>query len=821
MNGKDKGNDIYIIIGVIVISIIFLVIIGVSIIILYPNIGATLEGSNSNKDCSQLNMNNFCDCPSSNTIKQLCSESEKSNIENINKASHLAKTLGLPEFIIAPDAITKLNDLTQDTTTKKIINASGISVDVKICNTEGYIPLYTGHSLLCTHGQILIPTEDNVQCCMYPIDLSILPDDSPPLSHFAMVAKTMQDKYDKAPNWVQNVSSIYFTALVTLPWFTKLHANLLNKLVPRKTIVKGISNLLETITSRQIGLSLDGKFKKGMTEISHKTSKRYKALLKKMDILKKIKQEFLEHEKSKFKAANKGSEEKLESEFEKYFKDNRAKLLKEYIKDESKAGEKSGVEAGEENPMHAGVVAGEEAEAEVGVEAGVVAGEEAEAEVGVESVEKAQAKILEKIGDKALEKIATVMLIGDNIATAIEAACTPGDAFGIGEVCQGVTFVIELVFNIAMYVDMAFKIMEKCDPDGFNQYKDNKEDIIPIRDYLEGKGINESEALGYSMPMAFNLIQLNKLSSLNTSTEEDIKNLKDIYVTAQLAYDDYNRLILKQPFRDGQPTEHTKFTIASSLEIHENIDIVLIHNMIRTCDDNPTERDKHMWDFLKIHLNDTNKKKGTNDNELKYLRYVPELSNKNLIAISLNIAGIEIFNDEARRINDNLIKTDSKTEIPIPLLVNSKNYRIIERVDKAGTQEQKYILIQKTLDYKFTLMSYSRYLVESLCTIGIDQEGLDVFNKARQKNYVCKINLAMNKIDTRISPKDCCEVTYNEDTGICNFNKQWCDYMGMDSLKHENYAGSGDTSYKTCDTSNFEEFFSFISETATKESLRH
>ena len=176
--------------------------------------------------------------------------------------------------------------------------------------------------------------------------------------------------------------------------------------------------------------------------------------------------------------------------------------------------------------------------------------------------------------------------------------------------------------------------------------------------------------------------------------------------------------------------------------------------------------------------------------------------------------------ENLQRIQEKAAQAQASNQTPIPLLINSQYYRVIDRVENRGTNQQKFVLRQSDLGHKFTLISYSKYIIESLCTEGIDQEELEVFNKARSDTGVCKINPLMNKKDTKIHPKEY-GVTYNDDTGLCNFTIDWCREMGMGEIITKSYPGLGPTTYKTCETSAFDEGLSFISETGAEEFERH
>ena len=88
-------------------------------------------------------------------------------------------------------------------------------------------------------------------------------------------------------------------------------------------------------------------------------------------------------------------------------------------------------------------------------------------------------------------------------------------------------------------------------------------------------------------------------------------------------------------------------SINDAIDTDVDLNFDVIQRMLTGIHDNPTERDDHIWNFMKTHLNASNKTEKGTDN-LKYIRYVRQMSKgrgnlKPIIGITLNDDGIRML----------------------------------------------------------------------------------------------------------------------------------------------------------------------------------
>ena len=108
--------------------------------------------------------------------------------------------------------------------------------------------------------------------------------------------------------------------------------------------------------------------------------------------------------------------------------------------------------------------------------------------------------------------------------------------------------------------------------------------------------------------------------------------------------------------------------------------------------------------------------------------------------------------------------------------------------------------------------------IESQCTTGMDPDELP--NKQAIMDHPTMCGMGETEVKHpnnygcgKPGEPEC----YNKDTGLCNTTLRWCEEMGMGVLVEKSFGGSGERSYKVCETSNEQEIFSFvISDTGAK-----
>ena len=767
MNGEESDDSITIlVVGVIFTVLIFFIVIG---IIVYFSIGdtdikGTITGSSGRSgETGDQRLQNLLD-----------SLSEIHN-RTINDFNTTARDNGFPEFVMDMDSELKPNEISR----VEIINASGETETVQVCdNRSGFQPLYIGKHLVCSNGMLEV-TNNNVdpplKCCAYNLDFSNMPNKAVPET-LAMHAFNAINTVEGAMGFCGNTNG---EEECSIPMKYKAMGALLMGAYMKKDWFKTAFRQAKRIHGTQKALANTSDF---FTE-SIKTKKETNAIAKSVssagrNTMKRAR--YIKFKKGFFEA-QKGFVEEVR---------------------------------GAENDAE---------EAREALETARNTGKEAEEIARLSAaVEKAESKIVLKTfvrsgvatGKLALKGVGAIL----SIDAAVGAACSAAIGWsGVGEIACGGVIVL---MDIALAIDLAVGILDSCDIGGFQQYQPNEDAILPSRDQQEGTVINTYNVFGETPPFTFSLSSISILPTVDTKSElADLKNIKDIF---NMALEEYEHSIPQ--FKPNEPRRNNQTSITQAILRGTRVLEGVHTTLYATINDNPRKRDDHLWNYLKTHLNDSNKTQGANENVLKYIMYVPELTSHKIIAITLNDAGIELYNTEAERLNNKFIppnedgtedptyKNDpEKIASPLPLLIKTKYYRTIYNVENQGTSSQRFILEQNELPQPFTLESYSMGLIKAQCTTGMDPE--DLPNKDAIKEHPTMCGLGETEI---LHPNDHgCDgpgepECYNKDTGLCNTTLRWCEEMGMGVLVDKIFTGDGEVGYKDCDTSGAQDVFSFL-----------
>ena len=446
--------------------------------------------------------------------------------------------------------------------------------------------------------------------------------------------------------------------------------------------------------------------------------------------------------------------------------------------------------------------------------------------VAVRAIAKGAAKMVSrKAAEEAAETVSerAALTFAELIAEDMEAEGALGVAsllcgpFAL--ICEGVGNVALFIVNIGMMVSIVSTIFDSYDLDGFHQYLDNEKFMLEKRDQFEGTMINSAKSLGNNPPYVFNLGELN----IFDKDYSDVLFFKNIYETLKDGLISYQTHI--GVFRDGYPLERDiaqMFTSSVGLSSeHDRVWEKRLSDITTTINDKPNERDKFIYNYLKTHLDDSNKK---SDGSLKYIMYEPSLSSEGLMSITLNEIGIEKYN---AKIVDYIKKNPE--ESMIPKLVFTKYYRDIISGVPVPPNGTNYELSQNELPKKMAMISYSYDFLSIVCTMGMDKTNFkELPGEASRKD---SFGGFMSK-EKLLSPKDYgCngsgqDPCYNIDTGICNFTEGWCTEMGkglrVSKKLPQGPGGSSAIDYYTCENSEMQEILGVVAgDTASHEFIRH
>lgn len=432
-----------------------------------------------------------------------------------------------------------------------------------------------------------------------------------------------------------------------------------------------------------------------------------------------------------------------------------------------------------------------------------------------QSAERAAEKSAERAAEEALEK--GVAKAGEEIGeTVSEDALVMGGCLAvpppIGEIAAAGAFVVMVIQVLGTLGDL-------IDVGGFNQYMDNEKDILTMRDQLEG-GIIDIYSTYPNFPkppFTFNLSNLAYLRDYKNSTDKregeallsaagtdktklqvanskiydmqviqhpELKNIYDVFRMAQSAQMAKATRDLMNNLSEDDAVEYFTAMLDPTKDMPQKFKDAL--KDIKRKD--PLAADTFLWDSMRhaaVPGGTMGKDKppidlGIRGSSGKYLIFRPEISSKTKCGISLNQAGVDLYNSVVKKLPE--IKDN-----PRQYLVYTKYYRDIykppEPSGKGNPPGKKYFLKQNAMPVEFALISYSYAAVNDLCTIGLDKESL-------KAHYPIQGWIHANWMVPSVKkPKDH-GVSYDPDTGLCkydtrgNFWKEhgWCMYMDRETM---------------------------------------
>ena len=194
-----------------------------------------------------------------------------------------------------------------------------------------------------------------------------------------------------------------------------------------------------------------------------------------------------------------------------------------------------------------------------------------------------------------------------------------------------------------------------------------------MKDPAEIAYININKNMGINPPHIFTLDDLWVLDNIEELPH--FKEILDNYIGAIQAYmANLNKNLDK--YLSQQDKIILRSALQSEIEITENY----LMSICPKISDRPEERDKFIWNYLNEHL--------TGDS-ISYVEYQKELTEENVIGVTLNEKGVNAFNENI----DKIIKANPGEDNPSKLKY-TKFYRDIDENKK---------LIQKALPVKTCL----------------------------------------------------------------------------------------------------------------------
>ena len=394
---------------------------------------------------------------------------------------------------------------------------------------------------------------------------------------------------------------------------------------------------------------------------------------------------------------------------------------------------------------------------------------------------KAGRKMLKKkmarVAEKATAKL-TMGLIAD-VSEGVEiaeggceisadvAGATCAETEGAGCVVGGAGCAASAVVGVVVTLGKIIgTVADMANMSGTNQYIDQKDMILKMRNQYEGEILNQIKSMPEKtrpkLPRIFNLMTISGLPNLDSVSE--LKHIQKVYTRAYVMYK--GSLIKSLIHTLDQKTLVKYFTTPEDGEPPAIIDELLSAGLLKP---NIPERDKFIWDEMSNqHMNPFN----INGNDGTYIKYRPNVSAKGYNGITFNKKGTELYNTQIE-------KTKGKKN-SVASLVYTKYYRdlLTDGVKHATKKEQEYELTQMAFIEEVPMPDTVGDIIKTLCTKGLNSDEL------KQKYPLQHLAHADWAIPEVIKPKDHL-VGYDKDTKLCTYdtkdrkwsNSGYCRFM--------------------------------------------
>jgi hypothetical protein len=342
-------------------------------------------------------------------------------------------------------------------------------------------------------------------------------------------------------------------------------------------------------------------------------------------------------------------------------------------------------------------------------------------------------EILKKAMTGALEK---GLLQGGEVAAkaiakaleevGVKAAAEIAEKVGakLGEMAAGVAagppgWLFDIIQGLSLGLDL-------WDPAGFNQFASNKSMILPIRDKIEKAAIQAKQQYNLQPPYVFSLG--------NTVYSPTLKPISSVFSDA---LQNYQNSLMSKAINNLPKDKYDTFLDDIKNKIDVSTDEALIKAIVDQAqievNKDPKARDKYLFDYINLKI----------DGKLKqYIVLNDSVSSTQTIGVTLSEKGADLFNQE----------TLNNADVAF-LALYSKYYRTL---DSNGN------LTAKTLASPVTQQSYLK-TVMNMCT---------------GTSLTSKMELIKQLPRADVNPSQY-GVTFNNDTGICNYTKNYCERFGM------------------------------------------
>lgn len=280
------------------------------------------------------------------------------------------------------------------------------------------------------------------------------------------------------------------------------------------------------------------------------------------------------------------------------------------------------------------------------------------------------------------------------------------------------------------------------DPAGFNQFGSNKDLILDVRNKTEVAAIKAFKKFNNNPPFIFSLS--------NTSHCQPMSPIATAFNDAVSSYQ--NGLMgnaidqLPDMYSDKLLDDVDKGIDVS--DDHELIDAI-VNKSIEIMNSKPTDRDAFIYQYITSKIP---------SNLKKYVEYNQGLSSKDVIAVSLSKTGCDEFNEKT--LNDDNVSY---------MAIYSKNYRVLGSGDTVLTKQLSEPIAQQ---------SFLK----------------PVMNMCTGTSLTSKMELMDNMPRATVNPSSY-GVTFNNETGVCNYTKSYCERFGM---KYKSSVQSGDITFSDC-----------------------
>lgn len=362
---------------------------------------------------------------------------------------------------------------------------------------------------------------------------------------------------------------------------------------------------------------------------------------------------------------------------------------------------------------------------------------------------KAEQKGMLKTGEVAAKAIARAL---EKVGAEAAAKVTEEVGFKMGEMALGMEagppgWLFDVFQGLSVAIDL-------WDPAGFNQFGSNKDIILDVRNKVEIATITAFKKNNKSTPLVFSIS--------NVKESPTLKPLASVFSNAMSTYQSG---LMTDAIKQLPDNYYNKFLddIDKKIDVSSDKDLIdaIVNKSIELMNKNPKDRDAYIFQYMNSNIQTKLK---------QYIEYNQNLSSKNIIAVSLSKKGCEVFNKETLN-NENVAY----------IAIYSKKYRDLNSNGQVITKQVSSTVAQQSF----------LKAVMNMCTGTSLTSKMEIFKKMPRAT---------------VNPSDY-GVTFNDDTGVCNYTKNYCERFG---LKYKGSVTVGDITFPDCTELPGEELASLI-----------